>query len=570
MLSEISAKLTPDRFRLLVFILIVILFIIIILSFFPTLPEEAQKLPYYAVLSVSRIGISYIFSFIFALSIGFLAASNKRAEKILLPALDIFQSVPVVGFFPAAISIFIYLFNGERIGIEAASIFLIFTSQAWNMVFGVYESIKVIPKEVRRLKKAYGIKGPLAFRKIYFPATIHSLIYNSMVSWANSWFFLMATEIFAIGAKRYELPGLGFFLWKSSEKGNLPLIMLGLLTIAIIVVAMDIFVWQPFSSWSKRFSYQMVPYGEEKTENFVLSKFRDLINALNLRNTLSGLKEKINPVVDSIYIFFTDAEQAKRKIASFIKYVVKGFFLFALIYAIYRIILFTFWIISNPWPEEAGLIPSAIAFSIIRLILAYLICLFVVSGFVYLYHSRPKIGDFLFSFFKIAASIPGTALQPIVLAFLLNVGFQFPLELTAILVLISTMFWYLLFPVLGRVQIVPREFKEPVESFTSSKFFMMKKVLLPGSFPAFVTGSLAAWGAGWNALVVAEYSVFNNKTYKTFGIGSLIDQAAYLKGNMVLLTLALVAMVIVIIIINRFIWQPLYNIAAEKYKFEVE
>lgn len=534
------------------------------------LPEQTHSLPYYAFLSVSRITAAYFVSLIFAISMGFTAASRSWARKILLPTLDILQSVPVVGFFPVAIFFFISLFSGQRIGIELASIFLIFTSQAWNMAFGVYQSLITIPVDLLRLKDAYGLRGAIAFRKFYLPATVPSLVFNSMVSWANSWFFLMTSEIFAIGVTRYELPGLGYYLFKSSQEGNLILTILGLFTLIFIVLLLEIIIWRPLTYWARKFSYQMVPLAEEEQRSVVLSKIIDLSQKLHSNKLKEKIQSALSMIFDTFYSFFAFPRKKMEVTFKLIRFLVLLFSAYVVAFLLVKLVVFIHWLFYQPWPSEALQIPFAIIVSISRLLITYSICLIIVIGAAYLIYFNQKLGEAILAISKIMASIPGTAVQPLLLAMLLSTGLTRPIELTSIFVLFSTMIWYLLFPVAGQITNFPRELRESAESFSPSRFYILKNIIIPGSFPAFVTGSLAAWGGGWNALVVAEYIVFKEQVHSTFGIGALIDKAAYVSGDAVLLSLCLLALVATIIILNRLIWQPLYSIAAKKYTLEVE
>ncbi|MCX7832484.1 MAG: ABC transporter permease subunit [Actinobacteria bacterium] len=549
-------------------------FVVVSFYIFRRAPYDFFQLLTYTSYSILRIAASYVFSLIAAIALGFWMARNKRVERVLLPFLDIMQSVPVVGFFPAAIGIFVALFRGERIGIELASIFLIFTSQAWNMIFGVYESLKVMPKDVDRLLRAYNIRGWLALKKVYIPATIPSLIFNSNVSWGNSWFFLMSSEVFAIGAKQFNLPGIGQILWTSSEKGDYFGVLGGFLAIIITVLAMSIFVWEPLTSWSKKFSFQMMPYEEEAPENYVLSKFKDLIQFFSpiRRGFEEELKERIQKttLTEILYSRFSKI-QASKKLKRLLSLIVKILFFGFLAYLIFVLGKFLIYILTQPFPLEARNIPSFIFFSFIRLVSVYIFCLLLLSIISsILYFGSPKTSEGLLTIFRILSSIPGTALKPLILSIAIGSKFKHSMELAAFFVLFSTMFWYMIFPPASRIMLIPRELKEPIHLFSKSKFFILRKLVLPASFPGLVTGSFAAFGAGWNALVVAEFSVFNHKVYKVNGIGYLIDYAAIIKGDTTLLTLCLAALVTVIILLNNLIWQKLYDYAEKKYSLDLE
>lgn len=565
---------SSNMIRYVILVLLLILFLLASYNIFTKSPYNLFQLFQYMSFSILRIAASYIFSLLAAVILGFSMANNRRVERFLLPVLDILQSVPVVGFFPAAIGIFVALFKGERLGIELASIFLIFTSQAWNMIFGVYESLKVLPKDIKRLLKAYNVKGWLALKKVYIPATIPSLVFNSNVSWGNSWFFLMSSEVFAIGARQFKLPGIGYILWDASEKGDAFGIMAGFLAIIITVVAMSMFVWEPLTSWSKKFSFQMVPYEEEKPENIVLSKFKDFYQIIKplSRNFEQRLKERVQKTT-----FLEKLFQSVSKLVTK-KGVKKAFLLFLrlfgialLAYLLYVLINFFVFLFSQPFPAEAKSIPLFTIYSFLRLLIVYVFCLIILLAiFIFIYYASQRATDTLLTVFRILSSVPGTALKPLLLSLAVSYSLKNSTEIVAFFVLFSTMFWYIVFPPVSRIIVLPRELKEPVELFSRSKIFTLKKLILPASFPGLVTGSLAAFGAGWNALVVAEFSIFRHEIYKVNGIGYLIDYAAILKGDTVLLSLCLTFMVVVIILLNNFVWQRLYDYAEKKYTLDLE
>lgn len=534
------------------------------------LPPFARQLPRYALYSVGRIAAAYVVSLAFALSMGFAAARNRVARNILLPTIDILQSVPVVGFFPVAISIFIAIFTGDRLGVELASIFLIFTSQAWNMAFGVYESIVTIPKDITRLTEALGVTGSLAALRVFLPATVPNLVYNSMVSWANSWFFLMSSEVFAIGVARYELPGLGYYLYRSSQEGDFLMAGLGLFALFLVVILMEVFVWRPLTQWSRRFTYQMVPLESEASSSFVLSGLVDLAAALRLGAAWGRARAVAVRLFEAAYRFFTASEPVVAAARRFVRLVVYAALLVLAGAAGTAIARFFAWLFSQPWPSESISIPFFLALSIVRLFAVYCLAAGVTVAVAYVVYFHPRLGDLVLAVSKVMASIPGTALIPLVLAAIHRPGVPVFQEAVTGIVLFSTMIWYLLFPVAGQVTNIPRELRESTATIAQSRALVLRKLVLPAAFPGFVTGSIAAWGGGWNALVVSEYIVFRGRTLAVSGIGALIDRAAYEKGDTVLLSLCLVAMVVTIIVSNRLVWQRLYQLASRKYTLEVE
>src|ERR1700686_4322998 len=227
----------------------------------PQLHVSVRQLPYYALCSLSRMTAAYVLALIFSLVYGLLAARGRAWERVMLPAIDIAQSVPVVGFFPAAIYFFVALAHG-RFGVEMAAVFLIFTSQAWNMALGVFESVRTLPTDSLEALEAFGATGWLRLRRLLLPACVPKLVYNSILSWVAGWYYLIACEIIAVGPAHYELPGLGSYLMKAADKGRTGELIAGLLTLLAIIVLMDGIVWQPLPGGAKKFRYESAAASE--------------------------------------------------------------------------------------------------------------------------------------------------------------------------------------------------------------------------------------------------------------------------------------------------------------------
>ncbi|MEM4058212.1 MAG: ABC transporter permease subunit, partial [Thermoplasmata archaeon] len=239
-------------------ILFYVIFVILLAFFFSlfSINEDATVL-LYALYSFGRMLAAYILSFAFSVVYGFYAARSKRNERIMIPILDILQSVPILGFFPVVMFALI-AFLPTAVGVELASIFLIFTSQAWNMAFGVYESIITIPQQISDSAKSFNLRRGQLFRVLYFPAMIPKLVYNSIMSWAGGWYFLFAAEIISLGNVSYTLPGLGSFMWEEVSSNHIYLGLLALGTLVIIIISMDIFIWRPLTITSTKYKYEEV------------------------------------------------------------------------------------------------------------------------------------------------------------------------------------------------------------------------------------------------------------------------------------------------------------------------
>ncbi|MCD6427661.1 MAG: ABC transporter permease subunit [Caldisericaceae bacterium] len=524
---------------------------------------SVKDLPYYMFRSLMRMFFAYIAALVFSLIYGFAAATSKKREAIMLPILDILQSVPVLGFFPAAIFFFIAIIPNKILGVEIASIFLIFTSQVWNMAFGVYESITTIPKDLKEAYSFFDPQGRLAFFRLYFPATIPKLIYNSMVSWSNGWYFLVACEIFAVGNASYRLPGIGSFIMEAASQSKISLTLLGISTLVVVIVLLDLFIWKPLSQWSRRFRYSMSPGEEEETEVWeVVSIFWEFVG---------NIVRKIRK-----FIFKGEGIQISRIHSFFEKHIVKKTLFYlnkivSLIILILAAILFykIFVVIPKFFADLKAtyflISAKAIGYSFVRLLIAYLISIaWTIPTAVFLFYHQ-KSAKVLSPIFQVLASIPAVSLFPLILYYFIKVPHG--LDITAIILILTGMQWYILFNVYGGLKAIPNDLKEVVDSMGLKGLLKFKRLLLPASLPSLMTGTITAWGGGWNALIIAEYIVLSGKTYSVIGIGSLLD-SSLARGNQTLFTIALFMMVITIFLINHFVYRPLYDKISERFNME--
>jgi NitT/TauT family transport system permease protein len=532
-------------------------------------PASIEHLPYYAFCSFYRMLAAYIIALLFSIIYGMAAARGGLYERILIPAIDIAQSVPVVGFFPAAVFFFVALTHGSRLGVEMAAVFLIFTSQAWNMALGVYEAVKTIPDDSREALESFGARGWLRFKRLLMPASVPKLVYNSILSWVAGWYFLIACEIITAGPATYRLPGLGSFLWEASEKGRNFDLAAGLLTLFAIIVLMDMIVWQPLSTWAEKFRYE-----------FAASS--GAVQSLGMFDALSGVGPAVTRAIRSILV------PPISLIASTLKALPRGPQLspqqskragqIMRTLVIGAIVIFTAWVLgrglvalirtlSQPWPSDARQIPAAILASTIRMTIAYAISLAWTVPCALAASESPRFNRILSPIAEIVGSMPATALFPVIVAAFIQVTGG--MNAASIVLILTGMQWYLLFNLLAGVNQVPEDLKEAARAFGLSRYARWRKLILPAVMPSLITGSITAWGGGWNALILSEYFTYNNRTYQVIGIGSLLDAATYSKsGSGVMILLSLLSMIAVVLLLNRLMWRPLYNLAAERYRLD--
>lgn len=536
------------------FILGIILFLVsitIAFYFFDIIDfPELQILPYYAASSFLRMGIAYFFALCFALFYGYIAATNVNARKFMLPTLDILQSVPILGFFPAAVLFFIGIING-RLGVEIAAVFLIFTSMAWNMAFGVYESLTSIPKELIEAANSFGLHGWQRLENLTLPACVPKLVYNSIISWSVGWFFLVASEIISAGSESYKLPGLGSFLIDTTYSGKISLMLVGLSTLVIIILLLELFIWKPMQSWADKYTYDYT--GEKKPGDFIF-------NVRIIKYLFRTIFEIFSRITVALYIVF-HRHKIIKNILGYSGYIL---LISVLAYIAYIFIISLIKMLLN-MPDEAYSIPLAIVYSFLRLSAAYVICVIWTIPAAYFIAKNRKASLYLIPIMEVAASIPAIALFPAMVVIFIRYG---NLEMAAILLILLGMQWYLLFNLIAGIRSIPKDVENVATSFGIKGGLYWKKVILPAMFPSFITGSITAWGGGWNTLIVAEFIVFKGKEYHLFGIGYLLDKATFESPNSSMVLLSVISMAVTIIILNRLIWQPLYRKALSKYRFD--
>jgi NitT/TauT family transport system permease protein len=537
----------------------------------PRFTVSARRLPYYAFCSFYRMLAAYLLALLFSIVYGLYAARGRTWERVMIPAIDIAQSVPVVGFFPAAVYFFVALAHGSRLGIELAAIFLIFTSQAWNMALGVFEAARTIPADSIELFQSFGASGWLKLKRLLLPACVPKLVYNSILSWVAGWYFLIACEIITVGPAHYRLPGLGSYLMEAADRGRSGEIVAGLLTLLAIIVAMDFMVWQPLSAWAEKFRYEFAAAtpGSEAPEPIAMVGALYAIGPNILRGfrlilappaaLLRALRERTPTVRMSDHPSLSRAIR-RVGIATTIGLlmlcawaVVDG--LFVLVRAL-----------GQPWPAEARLLPMATLASFARLTVAYVISLAWIIPCTLAASSNARLRKRLASIAEIVGSVPATALFPLIVVFVIKVTGG--MNLASILLILTGMQWYLLFNLLAGVSQIPEDLKEAARSFGLSRLATWRKLVLPAVTPSLITGSITAWGGGWNALILSEYFVYQGHTYQVLGLGALLDVATYQTNNSVMILLSLLSMVAVVLILNRLVWRRLYNLAVERYRLD--
>jgi NitT/TauT family transport system permease protein len=531
--------------------------------------QSPRALPLYAFYSVVRIGLAYVLSLFFAVGYGYLAAYNKRLEALMIAGLDILQSIPVLSFLPGVMLAMVALFPTRQIGVEMGAIVLIFTGQVWNMAFSFYSSIKSIPRELIEAAGIYKFSRWQRLVQLELPYSAIGLVWNSMVSVAGGWFFLMACEMFVLGTRDFRLPGLGSYLQTAAGTGNYAAIAWGLLTMISIIVATDQLIWRPVIAWSDKFKFEQV-----ESDARVRSP---LLHLLQHSRGLRSLKQHtITPLSEDLYRRLADdrrartaniatqnevVESEKRVAAAWLRGLLLLVGGIAVVYLAWQALMLLREVHGSQFAEiMRGALATFLRVNVsLLLAAAWTIPAGVAIGF------HPRLARIAQPIAQIAASVPATALFPVILIALVRMGGGLGIGSVALMMLGTQ--WYILFNVIAGAMAIPSDLKEVATLFHFTTLQRWKTVILPGIFPYLITGLVTASGGAWNASIIAEYFRLKNQTLQTVGLGAVIS-AATDSGQFQILLLATIVMALMVVTINRLVWRPLYRLAETRYKLE--
>ncbi len=527
----------------------------------PEINLAPQALPWYALLSLGRMAAAYALSLLFALTYAYAAARYRFGDRVLLPIIDILQSIPILSFLPV-VALALTALLPERFGTELASVILIFTSQAWNMTFSFYQSLKTVPTDLREASSIFRFNGWLRFKTMELPFGAIPLIWNSMLSWAGGWFFLMAAEMFSLGARDFRLPGLGSYLQTAANQGNITAVLWGLGTLIAVIVLMDQFVWRPLLAWADKFKIETV-----ESEEAPRSWFYDLLGRSWLVEQLQ--RRLVGPLMERIDLGLVRRSAARALLSAdaagdgqrLRQWLATGIIIVVLGYGAARAIGLLSTLPGTTW---LAIFQGALA-TFARVILAQLIALaWTVPVGVAIGLNR-RLAAILQPIIQIVASVPATALFPVILLFLINLPGG--LNIAAVLLMLMGTQWYVLFNAIAGAAAIPRDLEYVTATLGIKGWDRWRTLILPALFPYLVTGMITASGGSWNASIVAEYVEFAGQTHATVGLGAIIANATA-QANYPLLLGATVTMILFVLTINRLFWRRLYAVAEERYKLD--
>ena len=511
---------------------------------------DPANLPLYALRTTMRMLLAIVCSIVFTFIYAALAAKSRRAEMVLIPLLDILQSVPILGFLTFTVVFFLNLFPGRVFGAELACVFAIFTSQAWNMTFSLYQSMRNVPKDLEEASQSFHLSGWQRFWRLDVPFAMPGLIWNTMMSMSGGWFFVVASEAITVGNTTVTLPGIGSYVALGIQKQNLPAIGYAILAMLLVIIAYDQLLFRPVVAWADKFRFEQTASGEAPT-----SWMLDLFRRTRALRALTYPFANLNRAFSNFHLALPKGLRAPVKSgppSRLVDAVWLAFIVAATSYAAWRVYQYLSATLS---PSD---VLSAAGYGFITLlrvvVLIALATLIWVPVGVWI-GLRPKLAERIQPLAQFLAAFPANLAFPVFVVIIVRYGLNANVWLSPLMVLGTQ--WYILFNVIAGASAFPTDLREAAGSFHLRGWRWWIKVILPGIFPYYVTGAITASGGSWNASIVAEVASWGDTHLTASGLGSYIATATE-AGDFPRVVLGIAIMCILVTLFNRLLWRPLY------------
>jgi NitT/TauT family transport system permease protein len=518
---------------------------------------EPGALPEYALRTVLRMFIALGVSIAFSLGYAALAAKSRTAEKILIPALDILQSVPILGFLSITVTGFIALFPGRLLGVECAAIFAIFTSQAWNMTFSLYQSFRTVPIELGEAARMYHL-GPWArFWRLEVPHAMPGFIWNMMMSMSGGWFFVVASEAITVGGETVTLPGVGSYIAEAIRHERLDAIFYAILTMLLVILAYDQLLFRPLLAWAQKFKNESL--GEEELAR---PWFLVMIQKAGLFALGRDLWGRVRPLLARV----APLVPARRAIGSSTS-PRSGWAIDALILlgAVAGAAWIVTYVIEGVGAEEIGHVFLVGLITALRvLVLIALASLVWVPVGVWI-GLQPTLAQRAQAVVQFLAAFPANLFFPVAVVLILRYRLDPEIWVSPLMILGTQ--WYILFNVIAGASAIPAELRYAAQNLGVRRWLRWRRILLPAIFPAYVTGALTAAGGSWNASIVSEVARWGDQTIEATGIGAYIAKVTD-SGDIPRVLLGVGVLCLYVILFNRLLWRRLYDVAAERLRLD--
>ncbi len=517
---------------------------------------DPSNLPAYAVRTTLRMFAALACSLFFTLTYATWAAKSRRAGLILVPILDILQSVPILGFLTFTVVFFMGLFPGQVLGAELAAIFAIFTSQAWNMAFSLYQSLKTVPADLDEAATSYRLSGWQRFWKLEVPFAMPGLVWNTMMSMSGGWFFVVASEAISVGDTTWKLPGIGSYVALALEQKDMLAVLYAIIAMAIVILAYDQLLFRPLVAWSSKFRFELTA-AEQVEDPWVLK----LLRRTRALRAISGGVGRVFEAVGSARLAWPGpvrrarVKAAPSRTGDAVFLVVLGL---AVLVACYEIVVFAAQTLV--WADlletvELGLI------TMLRVVILMIVATLVWVPIGVWLGLRPKWGRRIQPLAQFMAAFPANLFFPVFVLATVYFHGNPDIWLTPLMILGTQ--WYILFNVIAGASAFPGDLQEAAANFRIGGWLWWRRVILPGIFPYYVTGAITASGGSWNAAIVSEVVTWGQTKLVAHGLGAYIAQATS-DGATGKVVLGVAVMSAFVLSFNRVLWRPMYAFAARR------
>jgi NitT/TauT family transport system permease protein len=511
---------------------------------------DPARLPVYALRTTMRMLLALVCSIVFTFIYAALAAKSRRAELVLIPLLDILQSVPILGFLTFTVVFFLNLFPGRVFGAELACVFAIFTSQAWNMTFSLYQSMRNVPKDLEEASQSFHLSGWQRFWRLDVPFAMPGLIWNTMMSMSGGWFFVVASEAITVGNTTVTLPGIGSYVALAIEKQNLPAIGYALLTMLLVIIAYDQLLFRPVVAWADKFRFEQTASADAPT-----SWMLDLFRRTRALRALTYPFAAFNKAVSNLHVSMPGWLRAPASSGPPSQAVDVLWFAIIAVGTGYAGLRAYQYLSATLGLSD---VLSAVGYGFMTLlrvmVLIALATLIWVPIGVWI-GLRPKLAERVQPLAQFLAAFPANLAFPVFVVIIVRYGLSANIWLSPLMILGTQ--WYILFNVIAGASAFPSDLREVAGSFHLKGWRWWIKVILPGIFPYYITGAITASGGSWNASIVAEVASWGDTHLTASGLGAYIATATE-AGDFPRVVLGIAIMCVLVTLFNRLLWRPLY------------
>ncbi|CAG4888459.1 ABC transporter permease [Paraburkholderia saeva] len=567
-------RVLPNRWDFVAFPLIICIIAMAAIGFHETMAPistlqtqaislDPANLPEYAMRTTLRMLAAMVASLVFTLVYGTLAAKSRRAGQVLVPILDILQSVPVLGYISFTVTFFLALFPARVLGAELAAIFAIFTSQAWNMTFSFYQSLRTVPRDLDEVSRGFHLTSWQRFWKLEVPFSMPGLIWNMMMSMSGGWFFVVASEAITVGNHSITLPGIGAYLAAAIAGKDLHAIGWVILTMTVVILAYDQFLFRPLVAWADKFRMETTSSGNAP-ESWLLDLIRRTRLIHRLLVPLGWLFAKAArvplrvPSFDRVRFQIPQREKSSR-VGDIVWSVIV---LLATVYVVWRVVMY---VRTGVTMDEVGHAFVLGLITLLRVVVLIAIASVVWVPIGVLIGLRPKLAEKMQPLAQFLAAFPANLLFPVFVIVIVRFGLNPDIWLSPLIVLGTQ--WYILFNVIAGATSYPNDYREAAANFRIRGWQWWRQAMLPGIFPYYVTGAITASGGAWNASIVAEAVQWGNTKVVAHGLGSYIAQNTE-AGDYPKIILGIAVMSLFVTLFNRLLWRPMYAYAEAKLRLD--